>query len=220
MKYSWKIANLYQMSVGCGVFFICFPLRLSLCKILQQFLFYVIPIIDIEHELFLKAKYFSKLCNIFVTSRIQRKLHAVSCLQTPHVCLEIYISFVSSFICIPYNSWIFLLYVLSGTEDDVGILPRTMDMLFKSIQGKLYTAMDLKPYRCRDYIKLTENQVREETAIKNSLLRLIKEVEEHFFLYWWVHASLASSVFFVFSGKRLAVFNHGRVYLLAASCSS
>ncbi|NWU43759.1 KI20B protein, partial [Hylia prasina] len=66
-------------------------------------------------------------------------------------------------------------YTFQGTEDDVGILPRTMDMLFKSIQGKLYTAMDLKPYRCRDYIKLTESQVREETAIKNSLLRLIKE---------------------------------------------
>ncbi|NWV59463.1 KI20B protein, partial [Malurus elegans] len=74
-------------------------------------------------------------------------------------------------------------YTFQGTEDDVGILPRTMDMLFKSIQGKLYTAMDLKPYRCRDYIKLTENQVREEAAIKNSLLRLIKEVEEHFFIY-------------------------------------
>ncbi|KAI1236342.1 Kinesin-like protein KIF20B [Lamprotornis superbus] len=67
-------------------------------------------------------------------------------------------------------------YTFQGTEDDVGILPRTMDMLFKSIQGKLYTAMDLKPYRCRDYIKLTETQVREETAIKNSLLRLIKEI--------------------------------------------
>ncbi|NWV32068.1 KI20B protein, partial [Grantiella picta] len=66
-------------------------------------------------------------------------------------------------------------YTFQGTEDDVGIVPRTMDMLFKSIQGKQYTAMDLKPYRCRDYIKLTENQVREETAFKNSLLRLIKE---------------------------------------------
>ncbi|NWY64172.1 KI20B protein, partial [Erithacus rubecula] len=66
-------------------------------------------------------------------------------------------------------------YTFQGTEDNAGILPRTMDMLFKSIQGRLYTAMDLKPYRCRDYIKLTENQVREETAIKNSLLRLIKE---------------------------------------------
>ncbi|KFW85942.1 Kinesin-like KIF20B [Manacus vitellinus] len=66
-------------------------------------------------------------------------------------------------------------YTFQGTEDDVGILPRALDLLFKSIQGKLYTAMDLKPHRCRDYIKLTENQVREETAIKNSLLRLIKE---------------------------------------------
>ncbi|KGL96268.1 Kinesin-like KIF20B [Charadrius vociferus] len=68
-------------------------------------------------------------------------------------------------------------YTFQGTEDDVGILPRTMDMLFKSIQGKLYTAMDLKPHRCRDYIKLTKDQVREETAIKNSILRLTKEVE-------------------------------------------
>ncbi|NXM36673.1 KI20B protein, partial [Oxyruncus cristatus] len=66
-------------------------------------------------------------------------------------------------------------YTFQGTEDDVGILPRALDLLFKRIQGKLYTAMDLKPHRCRDYIKLTENQVREETAIKNSLLRLIKE---------------------------------------------
>ncbi|XP_027736307.1 kinesin-like protein KIF20B [Empidonax traillii] len=68
-------------------------------------------------------------------------------------------------------------YTFQGTEDDVGILPRALDLLFKSIQGKLYTAMDLKPHRCRDYIKLTENEVREETAIKNSLLRLIKEVD-------------------------------------------
>ncbi|KAM9549791.1 kinesin-like protein KIF20B isoform 2-T2 [Guaruba guarouba] len=68
-------------------------------------------------------------------------------------------------------------YTFQGTEDDVGILPRTMDMLFKSIQGKLYTAMDLKPHRCKDYIKLTKDQVREEIAIKNSILRLTKEVD-------------------------------------------
>ncbi|NXJ38805.1 KI20B protein, partial [Ciconia maguari] len=74
-------------------------------------------------------------------------------------------------------------YTFQGTEDDAGILPRTMDMLFKSIQGKLYTGMDLKPHRCRDYIKLTKDQVREETAIKNSILRLTKEVEDNFFLY-------------------------------------
>ncbi|XP_010220350.1 PREDICTED: kinesin-like protein KIF20B [Tinamus guttatus] len=71
-------------------------------------------------------------------------------------------------------------YTFQGTEDDVGILPRTMDMLFKNIQGKLYTAMDLKPHRCRDYIKLTKDQVREETAIKNSILRLTKEVDHQY----------------------------------------
>ncbi|XP_025907419.1 kinesin-like protein KIF20B [Nothoprocta perdicaria] len=71
-------------------------------------------------------------------------------------------------------------YTFQGTEDDVGILPRTMEMLFKNIQGKLYTAMDLKPHRCRDYIKLTKDQVREETAIKNSILRLTKEGEHQY----------------------------------------
>nr|XP_013802108.1 PREDICTED: kinesin-like protein KIF20B [Apteryx mantelli mantelli] len=71
-------------------------------------------------------------------------------------------------------------YTFQGTEDDVGILPRTMDMLFKSIQGKLYTAMDLKPHRCRDYIKLTKDQVKEETSIKNAILRLTKEVDHQY----------------------------------------
>ncbi|NWW55019.1 KI20B protein, partial [Pedionomus torquatus] len=73
-------------------------------------------------------------------------------------------------------------YTFQGTEDDGGILPRTMDMLFKSIQGKLYTAMDLKPLRCRDYTKLTKDQVREETAVKSLILRLTKEVDVNFHL--------------------------------------
>ncbi|XP_056209051.1 kinesin-like protein KIF20B isoform X1 [Falco biarmicus] len=68
-------------------------------------------------------------------------------------------------------------YTFQGTEDDAGILPRAMDLLFKSIQGKLYTTMDIKPHRCRDYIKLTKDQVREETSIKNSILELTKEVD-------------------------------------------
>lgn len=69
--------------------------------------------------------------------------------------------------------------MLIGTEDDAGILPRTMDMLFKTIGGRLYYKMDLKPIRWRDYIKLTEDQVREETALKNSLLHLTKEVGDY-----------------------------------------
>ncbi|XP_038265632.1 kinesin-like protein KIF20B isoform X2 [Dermochelys coriacea] len=68
-------------------------------------------------------------------------------------------------------------YTFQGTEADIGILPRTMDMLFKSIHGKLYPDMDFKPLRCRDYIRLTKEQVREEIAVKNSILRLMKEVD-------------------------------------------
>ncbi|CAM2117599.1 unnamed protein product [Caretta caretta] len=68
-------------------------------------------------------------------------------------------------------------YTFQGTEADLGILPRTMDMLFKSIHGKLYPDMDFKPLRCRDYIRLTKEQVREEIAVKNSILRLMKEVD-------------------------------------------
>ncbi|KAH1164831.1 hypothetical protein KIL84_009520, partial [Mauremys mutica] len=45
--------------------------------------------------------------------------------------------------------------------------------------GKTYTFqdMDFKPLRCKDYIRLTKEQVREEIAVKNSILRLMKEVD-------------------------------------------
>ncbi|XP_043841977.1 LOW QUALITY PROTEIN: kinesin-like protein KIF20B [Dromiciops gliroides] len=67
-------------------------------------------------------------------------------------------------------------YTFQGTEENSGILPRTMNMLFHNIQDKLYQKMDLKPHRCRDYLRLSSDQVKEEVAIKNALLRQIKEV--------------------------------------------
>ncbi|KAJ7420943.1 Kinesin-like protein KIF20B [Pitangus sulphuratus] len=66
-----------------------------------------------------------------------------------------------------------------GTEDDVGILPRALDLLFKSIQGKLYTAMDLKPHRCRDYIKLTENQVDHQISTDSNAPVDSKDLEDN-----------------------------------------
>ncbi|XP_027695678.1 kinesin-like protein KIF20B isoform X2 [Vombatus ursinus] len=67
-------------------------------------------------------------------------------------------------------------YTFQGTEENTGILPRTMNMLFHTIQDKLYQKMDLKPHRCRDYVRLSSDQMKEEVAIKNALLRQIKEV--------------------------------------------
>ncbi|XP_053161140.1 kinesin-like protein KIF20B isoform X2 [Hemicordylus capensis] len=68
-------------------------------------------------------------------------------------------------------------YTYQGTDEDAGVLPRALDMLFKSIQGRLYTEMDLKPHRCQDHRKLTKEEAREEVVVKNSLLRLVKEVD-------------------------------------------
>ncbi|XP_034286265.1 kinesin-like protein KIF20B isoform X1 [Pantherophis guttatus] len=66
-----------------------------------------------------------------------------------------------------------------GTDEDRGILPRTLDMVFQSIGNKLYPDMNLKPHRCRDYRNLSKEEVREEISAKNVLLRLLKEVDCH-----------------------------------------
>ncbi|XP_066475817.1 kinesin-like protein KIF20B [Tiliqua scincoides] len=68
-------------------------------------------------------------------------------------------------------------YTYQGTDENIGVLPRALDMLFKSIQGQLYPEMNLKPHRCREHKKLSKEEVREEMAVKNSLLRLMKEVD-------------------------------------------
>ncbi|XP_071987475.1 kinesin-like protein KIF20B isoform X1 [Engystomops pustulosus] len=68
-------------------------------------------------------------------------------------------------------------FTFQGTRNDAGILPRSMEMLFGAIKGNLYSKMDIKPHRCRDYIRLTKEQVRTEGTFKNGLLRHTKEVD-------------------------------------------
>ncbi|XP_034994290.2 kinesin-like protein KIF20B [Zootoca vivipara] len=68
-------------------------------------------------------------------------------------------------------------YTYKGTNEDGGILPRALEMLFKRIQGKLYSEMDLKPHRCREHRRLSKEETREEMSVKCSLLRLVKEVD-------------------------------------------
>ncbi|XP_053548893.1 kinesin-like protein KIF20B [Bombina bombina] len=67
-------------------------------------------------------------------------------------------------------------FTFQGTKTDAGILPRSMNLLFDAIKGNVYLKMDLKPHRCRDYVRLTKEQVKVETALKNSILRQYKEV--------------------------------------------
>ncbi|XP_058840978.1 kinesin-like protein KIF20B isoform X2 [Acipenser ruthenus] len=73
-------------------------------------------------------------------------------------------------------------FTFLGPGNDMGILPRSLNMLFKSIDDKLYENMDLKPQRCREHIGLTKEQQSEEIANKNAILRLIKEVDSQNYL--------------------------------------
>ncbi|KAM9561505.1 LOW QUALITY PROTEIN: kinesin-like protein KIF20B [Salvelinus alpinus] len=66
-------------------------------------------------------------------------------------------------------------FTFLGPERDGGILPRSLNVIFNSIEGRVYTRNDLKPHRCRDFTRLTKFQQDEETTNKLNLLRLSKE---------------------------------------------
>ncbi|XP_059756016.1 kinesin-like protein KIF20B isoform X3 [Balaenoptera ricei] len=70
-------------------------------------------------------------------------------------------------------------YTFQGTEENIGILPRTLNVLFDSLQERLCTKMNLKPHRSREYLRLSPDQEKEEVASKSALLRQTKEVVMH-----------------------------------------
>lgn len=64
----------------------------------------------------------------------------------------------------------------SGPDSNPGILPCSLNMIFGSLEGRIFNQMCLKPQRCRDFIRLTKEQQNEEAASKRNLLKLFKEV--------------------------------------------
>ncbi|XP_015355596.1 kinesin-like protein KIF20B isoform X1 [Marmota marmota marmota] len=85
-------------------------------------------------------------------------------------------------------------YTFQGTEENVGFLPRTLNILFDSLQERLYTKMNIKPHRSREYLRLSPDQEKEEAAIKSALLRQIKEVAMHNDSYDTSYGSLTHSL--------------------------
>ncbi|XP_073729736.1 kinesin-like protein KIF20B [Misgurnus anguillicaudatus] len=59
----------------------------------------------------------------------------------------------------------------------LGILPRSLNMIFGSLEGHIFNQMCLKPQRCRDLIRLTKKQENEEEITKRNLLKLFKETD-------------------------------------------
>lgn len=66
--------------------------------------------------------------------------------------------------------------VTPGPDADAGILPRSLDVIFSSIDEQVFTGVSIKPHRCREFTKLTGEQQAEEVAFKRNLLRQLKEV--------------------------------------------
>ncbi|XP_058553111.1 kinesin-like protein KIF20B isoform X2 [Neofelis nebulosa] len=85
-------------------------------------------------------------------------------------------------------------YTFQGTEENIGILPRTLNVLFDSLQERLYAKMNLKPHRSREFLRLSPDQEKEEVASKVTLLRHIKEVAMQNDSYDTLHGSLINSL--------------------------
>ncbi|MEQ2218964.1 hypothetical protein XENOCAPTIV_010609, partial [Xenoophorus captivus] len=60
-------------------------------------------------------------------------------------------------------------------DQNSGLLPRSLSVIFNSMEGRLYSRSDLKPQRCRDFSRLTPDQQAAEISSKRNLLRLLKE---------------------------------------------
>lgn len=85
-------------------------------------------------------------------------------------------------------------YTFQGTDENIGILPRTLNVLFDTLQDRQYMKMNFKPHRCREYLRLSSDQEKEESANKNALLRQIKEVTIHNDSYDILCGSLTNSL--------------------------
>ncbi len=88
-------------------------------------------------------------------------------------------SFSQNYILHCMNSCLF--YIL-GPDSDCGILPRSLNVIFNSIEGRNYSQNNIKPHRCVDFIRLTKEQQDEEATNKRNLLRRCKDVN-HFYIY-------------------------------------
>ncbi|XP_026132496.1 kinesin-like protein KIF20B isoform X1 [Carassius auratus] len=68
-------------------------------------------------------------------------------------------------------------FTFFGPDSDGGILPRSLNVIFNSIEGRNYFQNNIKPHRCVDFIRLTKEQQDEEATNKRNLLRRFKDID-------------------------------------------
>lgn len=64
----------------------------------------------------------------------------------------------------------------TGSGQEAGLLPRALVSLFTKLQGRLYTAMDMKPVMYQDVRQLDAAEVRAEELQRTSLLKEVNKV--------------------------------------------
>ncbi|XP_017686431.1 PREDICTED: kinesin-like protein KIF20A isoform X2 [Lepidothrix coronata] len=70
-------------------------------------------------------------------------------------------------------------FTIQGTSKDLGILPRSLDVIFNHIKERHYLKMNFKPYLSNDVKKLEDAQVKQEEALKTAILASLKEETEN-----------------------------------------
>uniref|UniRef100_A0A672ZN56 Kinesin family member 20Ba n=1 Tax=Sphaeramia orbicularis TaxID=375764 RepID=A0A672ZN56_9TELE len=67
-------------------------------------------------------------------------------------------------------------FTFLGPDTDAGLLPRSLDVIFSSVESRVFTGTSIKPHRCREFTRLNREQQVEEAAFKKNLFRQLKEV--------------------------------------------
>ncbi|NWI43897.1 KI20A protein, partial [Picathartes gymnocephalus] len=89
-------------------------------------------------------------------------------------------------------------FTIQGTSKDLGILPRSLDMIFNHIRGRHYLKMNFKPYLSNDVKKLEDEQVKQEEALKAAILASLKEVSDQMLLKTMLYLHSYSFLFLYF----------------------
>uniref|UniRef100_A0AAQ4R9N2 Kinesin family member 20Ba n=1 Tax=Gasterosteus aculeatus aculeatus TaxID=481459 RepID=A0AAQ4R9N2_GASAC len=69
-------------------------------------------------------------------------------------------------------------FTFLGPDADAGVLPRSLQVIFSSIEEQVFTEMSVKPQRCREFTKLTREQQIEEVTYKRNFFSQFKESEK------------------------------------------
>lgn len=63
------------------------------------------------------------------------------------------------------------LYAFAGTNSDPGLLPRTLDTLFKLVGEQQYMRNDLKPQHFCGVVRMNQKDIAREEEIREQLLK-------------------------------------------------